>query len=396
MGFSLKKKLQQRSVKRTSRVAIALSGALLILFAVRPAHAENLVITQPTDFWFHYDDTTTFNARTYDVPNHPSDPQLWLYNSEGTLIFTNDDWYGLQSRIQIQVEPGWYRLRAGTCCYEPDVWRIWDTTWNIDYELSVVGMTDSPTTTTEAATTTSSIVEWQTTTSTLTPTSVPESTSLPSTSSPTSSTTTTTLPTPTTTTSTTLAPTTTEQSTTTTVTPSSLLTTTSSLMLPTSSLPSTSTTTTTVSPPVRTTTTLVSTTTTGTPTTTTVVTAPTSTATSVATSTTTTIPTTADTPEEAVAILQSFSDPVAVDAAITQIAENLDTLTTEQLDEIALVVSKAPPEVKKKFESEINIFGGGLDNYTPVGSTVNVGERRTLVVIGAVLTAMPVIAPKRK
>jgi len=87
---------------------------------------------------------------------------------------------------------------------------------------------------------------------------------------------------------------------------------------------------------------------------------------------------------------------VAVDAAITQIAENLDTLTTAQLDEIALVVSNAPPEVKKKFESEINIFGGGLDNYVPVGSTVNVGERRTLVVIGAVLTAMPVIAPKRK
>ena len=366
---------------------------MLILLAVRPAHAQNLVITQPTDFWFHYDDTTTFNARTYQVPNHPSDPQLWLYNSEGTLIATNDDYYGLQSRLQIQVEPGWYRLRAGVCCGQPDVWGP-NSNWNLDYELEVEGVTDSPTTTTEPATTTTSIEEWQTTTSTVTPSTVQETTSLPSTSSPTSSTTTTTLPTPTTTTSTTLAPTTTEQSTTTTVTPSSLLTTTSSLTLPTSSLPSTSTTTTTVSPPVRTTTTLVSTTTTGV--TTTVVIAPTSTVTFVATSTTTTIPTTADTPEEAVAIFESTSDPVAVDAAITQIAENLDTLTTEQLDEIAAVVSKAPKAVKEKFESEINIFGGGLDNYTPVGSTVNVGERRTLVVIGAVLTAMPVIAPKRK
>ena len=400
MVFFPKKKLQRRSVKRTSRAVVALTGAMLILLAVRPAHAQNLVITQPTDFWFHYDDTTTFNARTYQVPNHPSDPQLWLYNSEGTLIVTNDDFYGLQSRLQIQVEPGWYRLRAGTCCYEPDVWRT-NGEWNLDYELEVEGVTNSPTTTsdsstttTEPATTTTSIEEWQTTTSTVTPTTVPETTSLPSTSSPTSSTTTTTLPIPTTTTSTTLAPTTTEQSTTTTVNPSSLLTTTSSLTLPTSSLPSTSTTTTTVSPPVRTTTTLVSTTTTGA--TTTVVTAPTSTVTFVATSTTTTIPTTADTPEEAVAIFESTSDPVAVDAAITQIAENIDTLTTEQLDEIAAVVSKAPKAVKEKFESEINIFGGGLDNYTPVGSTVNVGERRTLVVIGAVLTAMPVIAPKRK
>lgn len=99
---------------------------------------------------------------------------------------------------------------------------------------------------------------------------------------------------------------------------------------------------------------------------------------------------------ESITALQQDATPEQVTAAIQDIADNLDTLTTEQLDQIALVVSKAPPEVKKKFESEINIFGGGLDNYVPVGSTVNVGERRTLVVIGAVLTAMPVIAPKRK
>lgn len=114
------------------------------------------------------------------------------------------------------------------------------------------------------------------------------------------------------------------------------------------------------------------------------------------TTTSTLPPTLPETVEESITALQEDATPEQVTAAIQEIADNLDTLTTEQLDEIALVVSKAPPEVKKKFESEINIFGGGLDNYVPVGSTVDVGERRTLVVIGAVLTAMPVITSRRK
>lgn len=105
------------------------------------------------------------------------------------------------------------------------------------------------------------------------------------------------------------------------------------------------------------------------------------------------------TPEKEKQLLESFSDtatPEQVDNAIQDIANNLDVLTDTQLDKIALAVSKAPKAVKKKFEAEINIFGGGLDNYTPVGSTVTVGERRALVVIGAVLTAMPAITTKRK
>lgn len=394
MGFFLKKKLQQRSAKRTSKVAIALSGALLILFAVRPAHAENLVITQPTDFWFHYDSSTTFSARTYDIPNHPSDPQLWLYNSEGSLITTNDDWYGLQSHIQTQVEPGWYRLRAGTCCYEPDVWRTWDTTWNIDYELSVEGVTNPPTTTTIQETTTTE--EMWTTTSSISPISEPSTTLLPTlltttVPEPTSTTTSTT----TTTTSTTLAPPplTTLPAVTTTLPPSTTSSSTSSTSPPTTNNP-----TTTVTQPPRTTSTSTVTATTVTTIPPTTVTPTTATPSSVQNpTTTTTLPATLpETVTESITALQQDANPEQVTAAIQEIAANLDTLTTEQLDEIANTVSKAPKAVKQKFESEINIFGGGLDNYVPVGSTVNVGERRTLVVIGAVLTAMPVIAPKRK
>jgi hypothetical protein len=99
---------------------------------------------------------------------------------------------------------------------------------------------------------------------------------------------------------------------------------------------------------------------------------------------------------ESVSVLAEESTPAQVDAAIQDISNNIDTLSSEQLDEIALAVSKAKPEIKKKFEAEINIFGGGLDNYVPVGSSIPVGERRTLVVIGAVMTAMPVLSARRK
>jgi hypothetical protein len=105
------------------------------------------------------------------------------------------------------------------------------------------------------------------------------------------------------------------------------------------------------------------------------------------------------TPETEKQLIESFSEsatPEQVEQAIQDIAENIDVLTNTQLDKIAKAVSNAPKAVKEKFESEINIFGGGLDNYVPVGSTVDVGERRTLVVIGAVLTAMPAVAARRK
>lgn len=102
------------------------------------------------------------------------------------------------------------------------------------------------------------------------------------------------------------------------------------------------------------------------------------------------------TPEEAVAALTQSTDPEVLTAAIEEIAANVESLTAEQLDEIAQVVSQAPKEVKEKFEAEVNIFGGGLDSYVPVGSNVTVGQRRALVAIGAVLTAAPILTARRK
>lgn len=117
---------------------------------------------------------------------------------------------------------------------------------------------------------------------------------------------------------------------------------------------------------------------------------------------TTTIPTTISlpiepaTPEQAIEVLSEISTPEEAQAAIEAIAANIDTLTGEQLDQIAQVVSQAPTEVKREFEEQVNIFGGGLDSYVPADSNVTVGQRRALVAIGAVLAAAPVLASRRK
>lgn len=94
--------------------------------------------------------------------------------------------------------------------------------------------------------------------------------------------------------------------------------------------------------------------------------------------------------------LAGSQDPEAVQEAIQEIAASLETLTSEELDQIVAAVNQAPTEVKKQFEEKVNIFTAGLDNYVPADSNVTVGQRRALVAIGAVLTAAPVLAMRRK
>ena len=146
--------------------------------------SDSYIIIEPTDFFFSYSEPTHFLARTYQSDTFPSDPQLWLYNVDtGELLFTNDDFYGLQSNIEMDIGAGNYRLRASTCCYEPDVWRKWDDTWNIQYELSFNGLQNSTTTTIggpiEETTTTD--VATTSTTSTTASTTIPDSTTSSST-----------------------------------------------------------------------------------------------------------------------------------------------------------------------------------------------------------------------
>jgi hypothetical protein len=64
-------------------------------------------------------------------------------------------------------------------------------------------------------------------------------------------------------------------------------------------------------------------------------------------------------------------------------------LTSEQEAELVAAVSDAPTEIKNTFEAEIDVYGGGLDEYVPVGSSIDVGGRRTLI---AATTAVSTIA----
>lgn len=112
--------------------------------------------------------------------------------------------------------------------------------------------------------------------------------------------------------------------------------------------------------------------------------------------TTTTFSRAVDTPTEAVTELLSADTPEEIQQAITAIADNIDQLTPTELDAIAKAVSNAPTDIKKEFENQVNIFGGGLDNYVPADSNVTVAQRRVLVAIGAILTATPILTSRKR
>jgi hypothetical protein len=349
-------------ITRLSRVFF-LIGASVFLLASN-ANAENPIITEPTDIWFEYTEPTLFVARTYQSPGYNSDPQLWLYNETGQLLITNDDYYGLQSYISMQLEPGRYRLRAGTCCWEPDVWRGGNG-WNVQYELSYG----------QGAVTTS-IAPLPTTTTTILP--IPQTTTIPSTLPPTTTEPTTTTSTSTTTTTSSTS-TTTIPETTTTIPPS---TTTIVQQIPT---------TTTTTPPTTTTTTMLVTTTI-----------------SPSTTTTTTI---APQLEELQTLVQDglndeqatelATNPAVLEIATADVAQEIfaaideEALTPESGLAIVEAVQSASEEVREAFEEEIDIFAGNTDTYVPVGSSIPVSQRRSLIAITTVMMAAPVVTRRR-
>lgn len=360
---------------KSSKYFIATILLTLFLFGSQ-AQATNPIITDLTDVWFEYSEPTQFVAETFMVEGYPSDPQLWLYDSQDVLIVSNDDHNGLQSYISVEVQPGKYRLRAGTCCWDPNFWRSGGG-WNIQYELSFGN---------GSLQTTSTLEELLTTTLPPTTTTVE-----PTTTTTTTSTTTTSIETTTSTTSTTELPTTTTSSTTTTTLEPT--TTSSSTTVP---IPQT-----TEIPLIAPSTTAVSTTTT-----TSTVLSPT---TSYLQTTTTTfvLPTTTTSTPPLAAISSQEATKIALDpellasATQEQAVEVFKALDIEELSEAQVIelvesVQEAPIEIREAFEEEINIFsGGGLDSYVPVGSNIPVKQRRALIAIGAVTSVAPTLRRKK-
>jgi len=97
---------------------------------------------------------------------------------------------------------------------------------------------------------------------------------------------------------------------------------------------------------------------------------------------------------------------VDVLTAITgdQAQQLLEQIEPTQLSEsMASVIADAmnnpdvPTEVKEAFEETLNIFGNdGFSTYVPLGSTVNVAVRRTIIAGTTILVAMPSPAPARR
>ncbi|MFM2309596.1 MAG: hypothetical protein RLY87_1718 [Chloroflexota bacterium] len=74
----------------------------------------------------------------------------------------------------------------------------------------------------------------------------------------------------------------------------------------------------------------------------------------------------------------------AADALVVFAALDEATLDDEAIAAVTAAVQNAPTEVRTAFETEVDIFGAGFDDYTQVGSNVPVGTRRALVATMAV------------
>lgn len=359
------------TLKRVSRLLFFIP---IVLAFASNVNADSVRVTGPTDYWFSFTERSLFSVRTFAVDGYWSDPMLWLFDQQGVLQAQNDDWFGLQSFIERELEPGSYRLRAGVCCGDPNRW-YQNVSYDVSTNVSVVPQTTATTTTTTVETTTTqqsttTTVE-PTTTSTVEPTTtVEQTTTVPvivSTTWEQPSTTTTTSPTPSTfgTTTTVAAPTTTS----------------TSLEPPTSAL----------APPV-TTTTQPAPAATSPRTTTTIPPLPSVVPTTTTTTTTPPVPTTENREPVPVVTVPAVVTPENV----VELVANIDDLAPEQITELVNALNEADTSVKKTFEEEVNVYSGEFDNYVPADSKIPVGQRRVLVAIGATTLASSGAVRRRK
>lgn len=332
-----------------------------------------------------------------NIPEHETIEFMVAADDGGTVSIDGNEFgtWNLKgcawsSTITLSVMPGaypldgWFFEAGGGTCYML-AWKIDDNYWEIVPEWAFT------TASTPTTTTTTTTVPLETV-----PVTDPTTTTLQETSTTTTQETTTTLP----------------ETTTTSTLPPSTSTTQAWVPPPTSttSEPSTTvveTTTTTELPPQPTTTLVVQTSTSSSVVKTTTTTAA-STTTSEPVVTTTSPEVTASTTQQ---VVQELPEPPQPNEPVSQaqamsIALNPQVLATVSSDQAEAVfealsvseltntevaalveaVQEAPTEVRAAFEKEIDIFGEGLDDYVPLGSSIPVGTRRTLIAVTAGIT----------
>lgn len=125
---------------------------MLGFYPSSPAKAETLTTYGASDFYFELESGNTFTVRA-NAQQYGIDSMFWLYDSNNTILVTNDDYYGLDSFISYNVqETGTYRLRTGVCCGNPDRW--YGTSYTIEPSSVPTEAPPQPTTTTTTTSTT--------------------------------------------------------------------------------------------------------------------------------------------------------------------------------------------------------------------------------------------------
>lgn len=90
--------------------------------------------------------------------------------------------------------------------------------------------------------------------------------------------------------------------------------------------------------------------------------------------------------EEVLAVLD---DDVTIEDLNELISDDgFEDLDSGALKIISEALSDAPTEVKEEFESQVNVFSGGFDNYVPTGSKIDIGDRRVVVAVTVVTAAV--------
>jgi len=102
--------------------------------------------------------------------------------------------------------------------------------------------------------------------------------------------------------------------------------------------------------------------------------------------------------EQAVAIIATETFAALSQAQIEEVFSHIEVeeINEEQAMELIASVQEAPLNVRSAFQKVLNVFGGVFDSYVPIGSKIPVGERRTLVAVGAVLISASPTSIKRR
>ena len=100
-------------------------------------------------------------------------------------------------------------------------------------------------------------------------------------------------------------------------------------------------------------------------------------------------------PEEATAL--ATNPEVLKEISAEQASEIFDAvevsdLSDAQAEQLVKAVQDAPEEVRAEFEDQINVFEGKFDKYVPLGSAINVGQRKVLIAATGVLFMAPTVS----